>query len=427
MPSPASSDPRAGGLLRATAPLVGPVPAGAAPWTVVWEATGEGGRGRLVWSGPADAAPGRLLAAAAEAPALRLSPALTEHHVHGGDGVDLATSPPDRVRAWLAARRDAGVGRTLGSLPALPTDALAEALARLRPAWEEGLLAGVHLEGPFLSPARAGAHDPAVLCAPDSPDGQAVRAVLRAQPPGFVRTLTLAPELPAAAALAAELTAAGVVVCLGHTDADGPAVERVLDEVERARTDTAGGRPRPTPVVTHLFNAMRPFHHRDPGPLPTLLDAARRGRLRLELVADGVHVDRALLSLLLADPDLAPRLCLVSDAVAATGAPPGSRHPLGPVRIHAGADAPRLGPGRRADPSPEASASPPPLAGGAAPLPVLVGRLLAAGADPDAVLRAATHVPAETLAPLRPGDDEHAADGHVLVWSPTGDVSVLRP
>lgn len=267
--------------------------------------------------------------------ARRITPPLADHHVHGGAGVDLATSGAEDVRRWLAELRAAGASVVLGSLPALVPADLAAALERLRPLWEDGALAGVHLEGPFLSPARAGAQHPDALCAPDSAAGRRVRALLRAQPRGFVRTLTLAPELPGAREVAAELEAAGTVLCLGHTDAGPAEVAAALDW------------PRPraaaTPVATHLFNGMRPFHHRDPGPVPTLLAAARRGRLRLELVADGAHVAPELMELILEDPDLAAQTCLVSDAIAATGAPCGTVHRLGPAVVHAAPDAPRLG------------------------------------------------------------------------------------
>lgn len=408
MPSPACSEPPpAGALAAATAPLVGPDPAAdPVPWTAVWAQRAGGEEpGTLVWAGPAACAPRTLLRRARSMPALRLSATLMDHHVHGGAGVDAATSSPDALAGWLRARRAAGVGLTLASVPALPADDLSAALERLRGPWEQGLLAGVHLEGPFLSPARAGAHSPAVLCPPDSPAGRRVRDVVGAAPAGLVRTLTLAPELPGAVELAADLTHTGTVVCVGHTDADGPAVRAALDAVDAARGGTG-----PTPVATHLFNAMRPFHHRDPGPIPVLLAAARRGRVRLEVIADGVHVADEVLADLLEDPALAPRILLVSDAVAATGAPPGTLHRLGPLPVRAAADAPRLD-----------GAGSPALAGGAVGLPQAVGRLLAAGLPPDAVLRAAVHVPRLSL-----GTGEHAVpEDDVLVWGADGRVRVL--
>lgn len=404
MPSPACSEPP-DGLVAATAPLVGPDPgADPVPWTAVW-AEEDGAADVLVWSGPADRAPRALLVRARPVPALRLSATLMDHHVHGGTGVDAATADPDAVVRWLRSLRSAGVGRTLASLPALGPEALAEALERLRGPWERGLLAGAHLEGPFLSPARAGAHAPEVLCPPDSAAGRRIRAVIDAAPTGLVRTLTLAPELPGAVELAADLTRAGTVVCLGHTDADGAAARAALDAVDAVR-----GAGDPTPVVTHLFNAMRPFHHRDPGPLPALLAAARQGRARLELIADGVHVADEVLAGLLEDPGLAPRILLVSDAVAATGARPGTRHLLGPVPVRAAADAPRLDAGDS-----------PALAGGAVGLPPAVGRLLAAGLPPDAVLRSAVHVPRASVQTT-----EHAVpEDDVLVWSASGRLRVL--
>ncbi|MGC5048814.1 N-acetylglucosamine-6-phosphate deacetylase [Micrococcus porci] len=414
-------------LRRTTAPWVGADP-GAAPVRVsaVWSAGPDGAL--LVWAGLAERVPQELWETAVDAPALRLSPALTSHHVHGGAGVDLATSPAADVRSWLAAQRQAGVGAVVGSLPTLTEDALAAALDRLRPLWAEGLLAGVHLEGPFLSPARAGAHDPALLLTPLSPAGRRVRALIAAQPEGFVRTLTLAPELPGTDALTRELTGAGVVVCPGHTDADAATTRAWLQTADDARAAaTAAGFPAPTPVATHLFNAMRGFHHRAPGPLPALLGAARAGRARLELIGDGVHVDDEVLTAILGDPGLAPAACLVSDAVAATGATRGTPHRLGSLPIHAAQDGPRVG---ADEPTSPAEAT---LAGGAADLPAIVGRLLHSGLDPDAVLRAATHVPARTLGRRHavpagaPETTAHAVPGgDVLMWAPDGAVTVLR-
>ena len=431
MPSPASSDPAppTGPLRSARAPWVA-ADHGAAPveWLVTWAETPEAGPGddgaRLVWAGPAEAAPREVVAAAAEPgvgrDAVRVTGPLLDHHVHGGAGVDLATSPVGDVAAWLERGRRAGVGTVIGSLPALPAADLASALDRLRPLWEEGSLAGVHLEGPFLSPARAGAHDRAALCTPASAAGHAVRAALRGRPRGLVRTMTLAPELAGSAALERELAAAGTVPCLGHTDADLPAARAALDRWEalRRRTERSGGRA-PRPVVTHLFNAMRGFHHREPGPLPLLLDAARRGRLRLELIADDVHVSHHLVDLLLGDPALAPAVCLVSDAVAATGAAPGTRHRLGPRTIHAGHDAPRLGRTPASTGAEEA-----PLAGGRRSLADSVAALLRRGLDPDAVLRAATHVPRESLGAEACDGDDPARAG-VVVWGPAGTRTVL--
>ncbi len=415
MPSPASSEP----LLRAaTGPSVPAEPGGdPQALTLVWEepaagrAPDDGAPVRLRWAGPAAEAPRGLLdrvRPGGHARARRITPPLADHHVHGGAGVDLATSGAEDVRRWLTELRAAGASVVLGSLPALVPADLAAALERLRPLWEDGALAGVHLEGPFLSPARAGAQHPAALCAPDSAAGRRVRELLRAQPRGFVRTLTLAPELPGAGEVAAELDAAGTVLCLGHTDAGPAEVAAALDW------------PRPraaaTPVATHLFNGMRPFHHRDPGPVPTLLAAARRCRLRLELVADGAHVAPELMALILEDPDLAAQTCLVSDAIAATGAPCGTVHRLGPAVVHAAPDAPRLGEpaedGRGSEAAGPAGGGRAPLAGGRRTLVEAVTALLAAGLDADAVLRAAVHVPRRSL-PETPAPE--LEDG-ALVW-----------
>ena len=130
---------------------------------------------------------------------------------------------------------------------------------------------------------------------------------------GTVRIVTLAPELEGALEVIAAAHAAGVVVSIGHTDADYATTQKAFD---------AGARH-----ATHLFNAMGPIHHRRPGPVAAALVD---DRVSLEIIADGVHIHPALISLV---ATLAPeRLVLVTDAIGATGTPPG-RHRLGPLEV----------------------------------------------------------------------------------------------
>jgi N-acetylglucosamine-6-phosphate deacetylase len=153
---------------------------------------------------------------------------------------------------------------------------------------------GVHLEGPFLSPRRAGAHPPARI---REPDLETLRSLLDAGP---VSTVTLAPELPGALGLVDELVARGVCVSLGHSDATA--------------AEAAAAFERGATTVTHLFNAMRPFAHRDPGIAGAAL---AREDVAVQLIADGVHL--ADESVLVAWRAARGRVALVSDAIAATG------------------------------------------------------------------------------------------------------------
>ncbi len=240
-------------------------------------------------------------------------PGYVDLHLHGGGGYDVTRSAEDVVGAF-AFHRAHGTTAGLASLVAAPVIELCAQLGRIADVIEAGRapgLVGVHLEGPFLAASRCGALDPRYLLAPD-------RSVLRrllAAGRGHVRVVTIAPELPGALELLDYLVAAGVVVAVGHTDAT---YEQARVAFDRGAT-----------LVTHLFNAMRPLHHRDPGPVGAALDAG----VACELINDGVHTHPAVADLV--GPD---RLVLVTDAVSAAGAPDGE-YRLGsrPVRVRDGA------------------------------------------------------------------------------------------
>ena len=229
-------------------------------------------------------------------------PGFVDIHVHGGGGGDYATEDPQvalAARAFHAAR---GTTSTLASLVTAPPEVLARQLATLADLVEEGFFAGVHLEGPFLSPAQPGAHEPSLLRTPDPGTVDGLISAGR----GHLAMVTIAPELPGAPAAIARFLDAGVRVAVGHTDADRDAVAAALD---------AGAT-----VATHLFNAMRSVHHREPGPVPLLLDDSRVG---VELIADRYHLHRDVLRMAVAaaGPD---RVLLVTDAMSAAGQPDGA-------------------------------------------------------------------------------------------------------
>jgi N-acetylglucosamine-6-phosphate deacetylase len=153
---------------------------------------------------------------------------------------------------------------------------------------------GAHLEGPWISPQRAGAHDPRFLRSPNLGD---LRHLLDSMP-GVIRVVTVAPELPGAMALIQALVASRVVAAVGHTDADAAMVEAAFE---------AGATH-----VTHLFNAMPPMHHRQPGPVGAALADER---VTVEVIADGVHLDPRILRVVLRAA--AGRVVAVTDAVSA--------------------------------------------------------------------------------------------------------------
>lgn len=226
-------------------------------------------------------------------------PGFVDIHVHGGGGHTFTTGDPEQARAVAAFHRKHGTTTMLASLVTAPHQLLRDAVVAFAPLIEEGTLAGLHIEGPYLSPARCGAQNPAYLRDPDVAELAGLLDL------GGVRMVTIAPELPDALVAIRLLRRRGVVAAVGHTDAT---YEQTLAGIEAGAT-----------VGTHVCNAMRPVHHRDPGPIVALLDAPG---VTCEQVADGVHLHDGMLRHVVraAGPD---RVALVTDAMAATGMPDG--------------------------------------------------------------------------------------------------------
>lgn len=298
-----------------------------------------------------------------------LTPGLVDVQNNGCFGVDFATAAPDEWRRPLAALARHGVTSVLPTFVTAPLEALAAAMARAAATVDlladepvAGIL-GVHLEGPFLAPAYRGAHRPEWMRDP-SP---AALDRLLSDPTcrRMLRMVTLAPERVHALEAIRRLSGAGIVVSLGHTDATHEQIAAAAD---------AGAT-----MVTHLFNAQRPFRHRDPGvPGAALTD----GRLALGLLLDGVHVHE--IACRLAFQAAAERIVAVSDSIAIAGMPEGTTLEFGDAPVIATAD----GAGRR----PEGT-----LAGSGIVLDEGIRRMIRAGIDPALVLRAATATPARVL------------------------------
>lgn len=274
-------------------PLVlrGPVLAGGrcAPGAVVVR------DGRVAAATPAEAG-----AAEALPPGWVIAPGPVDLHVNGYGGAEVGDDPEALVAVARALARDgvAGFCPTLVSRPPAAYRRAARAFAAVRWPADGARPLGVHLEGPFLSPRRAGAHRPSAL---RPPSGDLLAELVGLFRP---RIVTLAPELPGALEAVRALRRAGVVVALGHTEADAAVARAAID---------AGAR-----LVTHALNAMPGVTARGPGVLAAaLLDP----RVRVAVIADGVHVAPEPLALL---ARLAgTRLVLVSDAAPPAGAPPG--------------------------------------------------------------------------------------------------------
>lgn len=302
-----------------------------------------------------------------------IAPGLVDLQVNGLAGAEVGDDPGHNaaVAAELARR---GVTSFCPTLVSRSLPGYRRALGGLAAtAWPDGGARplGVHLEGPFLAPEQAGAHPARRIV---DPTPEAVERLLALATP---RIVTLAPERPGALGLVTRLSRAGVLVSMGHTSADADAGRAAI---------AAGAR-----MVTHALNAMEGLRHREPSMLAAALADPR---VAIGLIADGVHVAPELL--LLVARLCGPRLVLVSDAGAATDAPPGV-HRLGETRICAEGGAVRVR-GRAV------------LAGGNAPLHAGAGVLMAAGVPRAAALAAAAIAPRRAmglpwrLAPGEPAD-----------------------
>lgn len=224
-----------------------------------------------------------------------VTPGFVDIHVHGGGGATFSTEDLDEARRVVAFHRGHGTTTCLASLVTAPVDELERTTKAFADLVGADLIAGVHLEGPFLAATRCGAQDPRHL---RPPDRDALARLLAA---GTVRMITLAPELDGALDAVRQVDDAGVVAAVGHTDA--------TYEQARAAFD-AGAR-----VATHLFNGMRGLHHRDPGPVGAALGD---DRVTVEVINDGIHLHPAAVGLV-ARAAGADRVALITDAMGAAG------------------------------------------------------------------------------------------------------------
>jgi N-acetylglucosamine-6-phosphate deacetylase len=241
-----------------------------------------------------------------------LLPGYVDIHVHGGGGHSV-TSSQEAMEAAVAYHRTRGTTSTLVSLVTAPVDELvtqagwAAALARRGPT-SRGCVLGSHLEGPFLSPRRRGAQNPAHMI---EPDPQILDRLIAAGE-GELRMMTFAPELRGALALIPRLREHGIVAAIGHSDAT----------YEQARAAIEAGAQH----ATHLFNGMGPLHHRTPG----LVGAALEAGIPCELINDGRHVHPAVITLVCRLIDCP---VLITDAINATGVGDGT-FDLGGLAVH---------------------------------------------------------------------------------------------
>jgi N-acetylglucosamine-6-phosphate deacetylase len=221
-------------------------------------------------------------------------PGFVDLQVNGFAGVDLMGADADGYRRAGEALLETGVTAYLPTFISAPEEDLLAALGNVPMAADGPRVLGVHLEGPFLAPTRLGIHP---ASARRDPDPALLERLLGAGP---VRLMTLAPELPGAHELIDLLLLRGVAVSCGHTDATAADATEAFDRGARS--------------VTHLFNAMRPFRHRDPG----LAGAAlARDDVVVQIILDGVHLAEETARVVW--QSAAGRVALVTDAVAGAG------------------------------------------------------------------------------------------------------------
>lgn len=297
-----------------------------------------------------------------------LAPGLIDLHNNGAFGVDCATADIARFRHLCTELAQRGVTSFLPTIITAPIPDLHEAAGRIRVAMAAleaepvARMIGLHLEGPFLSPARRGAHRAEWLQTPHEAtlDTLLADAALAA----VLRLVTLAPELPGGLAAISRFAGRGIAVALGHTNADATT----------ARAAIAAG----ATLATHVFTAMRPFHHRDPGIVGVALADPR---LAACFIADGVHADK--LALRLGFAAAGTRAIAVTDSVSLAGLADGSSAEFGgaPATVRDGA-------ARRPDGT---------LTGATITLDEGLRRLIAAGIPAEAALTAATAAPAQAL------------------------------
>ncbi|MEH1015263.1 N-acetylglucosamine-6-phosphate deacetylase [Micromonospora sp. CPCC 206060] len=229
-------------------------------------------------------------------------PGFVDIHTHGGGGHTFTTGDPESARRAAAFHLGHGTTSLLASLVSSPFELMRDATAAFAPLVTEGVLAGIHFEGPYLSDARCGAQNPEFLRDPSVDE----LTELIGLGDGAVRMVTLAPELPGALDAVKLLVSRGVVAAVGHTDA--------TYDVTLAAVAAGAS------VGTHVFNGMRPVHHREPGPVLALLGSPN---VVCEFIADGVHLHDGTLAFA-ASVAGADRTALVTDAMAAAGMPDGA-------------------------------------------------------------------------------------------------------
>ena len=234
----------------------------------------------------------------------------TDIHCHGGGGYSFSDSNPEHIHIAIETHKSHGTTTQIASLVTEPLENLKQQIKNLIPFVENGALAGIHLEGPYLSHAKCGAHDPALLRAPKLDE---IKELLEVGS-GHIKMLTIAPELPGALETISYLRSVGVAAAVGHSDA-------TFDEA------VAGVKAGAT-VVTHMFNGLPALDHREATITNALLVDPD---IYFEIILDGTHVNNSAMELML--KLAADRIILVTDAMSAAGGKDG-RYKIGDLDVN---------------------------------------------------------------------------------------------
>ncbi|OKJ11930.1 N-acetylglucosamine-6-phosphate deacetylase [Kitasatospora sp. CB01950] len=237
-------------------------------------------------------------------------PGFVDLHVHGGGGASYASGVAEEALTAARTHLEHGTTTTMASTVTGEIDEVCRQAAVLSELVEDGVLAGIHFEGPFISHNRCGAHRPDLL---RDPDPALVRKLADAAR-GHAKMFTLAPELPGGLESVRMLADQGIIAAVGHTDSD---YAITLEAIDAGAT-----------VATHLFNAMPGIQHRAPGPIVALLEDER---VTVELINDGIHLHPSVLELAYGTAG-AERVALITDAMGAAGMGDGL-YPLGPLQV----------------------------------------------------------------------------------------------
>jgi len=326
-----------------------------------------------------------------ETQGLTMAPGFVDVHIHGAGGHDVMEGTPEAFSAITSTVARRGTTSLVATTVTASVKATCDAIRniadwihsrpkqRTGPAPEAEII-GIHFEGPFISPAKRGVH-PVEYIVP--PSAELLRQFIAAAQ-GTGRILTMAPELPGSCELIAAARHAGLVVSLGHTDAS---FEQSKSAIESGARHAA-----------HVFNAMRPFAHRDAGVIGAVLTTPG---VTAELIADGVHVDAAAMRILLAAKGF-DDVILVSDGTAATGMPDGA-YRLGTFEVTVSKGIPRSSDGR--------------LAGSTLTLDCALRNIVALGVPLPSALAMLTANPARLLGiEKRKGNLASGADADIVLF-----------